>query len=146
MEGGQHQAMLQYTVTLEKVGVNDDMGFVIGMMTGSTATLTLLAARTLEYGAITGEVIAQVAADIRHLTCVTCPNIEVVIVAKNDCLSGGLNKDLKLGMKGSIKFCEKYKKGISCAAGVLLSNLSGDINYLNNSAANSRITPINCGG
>ncbi|MEO1576865.1 MAG: hypothetical protein AAFU65_18105, partial [Pseudomonadota bacterium] len=79
MESGQHQAMAQYSLTLEKVGVNDAMGYVIGALTGSTATMTLYSAKMLEYGQVTPQLIQEVAAGIERLTCVTCPSVKVVV-------------------------------------------------------------------
>ncbi|MEO0425000.1 MAG: hypothetical protein AAF184_21875 [Pseudomonadota bacterium] len=137
MESGQHQAMAQYSVTLEKVGVNDAMGYVLGALTGSTATMTLYSAKMLEYGQVTPQLIAEVAAGIERLTCVTCPSFEVVVSPisasasfESPCFEQtGVGIGTGGGVSGSISFCENYKLGISCAASLMLGTfeVEGDV-------------------
>ena len=152
LESGQHQAMVQYTVTLEKVGVNDAMGYAIGALTGSTATMTLYSAKMLEYGQVTPELIAEVAAGIERLTCVTCPSFEVVVSPlaasasfESTCYEQtGVSIGTGGGVSGSISFCENYKLGISCAASLMLGtfNVEGDVSIGPNLALD--LGPLSC--
>ncbi len=150
LEGGRHQAMVQYTVTLAEIGVNDDMGFVLGLLNGTNATLLLLAAKILEYGQITEAAKQEVAALIEYLTCVTCPSFEVKVSLGadasigNDCFKAGLGTGLEGGVGGSVAFCEKYKKGIACAASVLLNGLEVKAEAGVSGGANTSITPLDC--
>ena len=129
VEGGGHQAMSQYTVTLEEVGVNDDIGYVIGMLTGSTATATLYAAKMIEYGQVTEHLKQEIAQGIESLTCAMCPSIEVRVNVgaaagfETDCLTYTAGFGYAAGVSGGVAFCENYKHGISCAASLMLNGL-----------------------
>ncbi|MEM7083808.1 MAG: hypothetical protein AAF465_13850 [Pseudomonadota bacterium] len=152
MESGQHQAMGQYSLTLEKIGVNDAMGFVIGALTGSTATMTLYSAKMIEYGQVTEQLIAEVAAGIERLTCVTCPSFEVVVspVAASASIGSqcfeesGYSIGTGAGVSGSISFCEKYKLGISCAASLMLGTFEVEGNVGVGPNVNLDLGPLSC--
>ncbi len=150
LEGGQHQAMASYTVTLEKIGLNDDMGFALGLLTGTNATLMLLAAKILEHGQITEAAKKEVAALVEFLTCVTCPSFEVKVSlgagasVGNDCYKKGISTSVEGGVGGSVAFCEKYKEGISCAASVILNGLEVKAEAGVSGGFESSIKPLDC--
>ena len=150
LEGGQHQAMASYTITLERVGLNDDMGFALGLIAGSNATLMLLAAKMLEHGQITEAVKQEVAALIEYITCAICPSFEVKVSLGvdasigNDCYKAGIGTGLEAGVGGSLAFCEKYKKGISCAASLILNGLEVKAEGGVSGGFDSSITPLDC--
>ncbi len=152
LESGQHQAMVQYTVTLEEIGVNDAMGYILGAMVGSTATMTLYSAKMLEYGAVTPELIQEVAAGIEQLTCVTCPSFEVIVspVAASASVSSQCFKETGksigtgVGVSGSIDFCENYKVGISCAASLMLGTFEVDAQASVGSNIKADLGPLSC--
>ncbi len=153
MQSGQHQAMTQYTVTLEEIGVNDAMGYVIGAMVGSTATLTLYSAKMIEYGAVTAQLIQEVAAGIEQLTCVTCPGFKVSVSAlsgsagfSSQCFdSVGAEIDASIGVSGGIDFCENYKRGISCAASLMLGTFEVEENVsISGPSATLDLGPLSC--
>ncbi len=127
MDGGQHQSMSQYTITLEELALNDGTAFVIGGIVGATATLTLYSARMLEYGRMTPNMLEEVARGIESLTCVTCPRYDVRVTAayesstESQCEEkDGVSVGIGRGVTGEISFCENYKRGISCAASLML--------------------------
>ena len=151
LEGGQHQAVASYTVTLERVGLNDDMGFALGLIAGSNATLMLLAAKMLEHGGqITEAVKQEVAALVEYITCAICPSFEVKVSLGvdasigNDCYKAGIGTGVDVGVGGSIAFCEKYKKGIACAASLILNGLEVKAEGGVSGGFDSSITPLDC--
>ena len=62
----------------------------------------------------------------------------------NDCFKAGLGTGLEGGVGGSVAFCEKYKKGIACAASVLLNGLEVKAEAGVSGGANTSITPLDC--
>ncbi len=151
LEGGQHQAMTSYTLTLESVGLNDDMAFALGLIAGTNATLMLLATKMLENGGqITEAVKQEVAALIEYITCAICPAFEVKVSlgvgasVGNDCFKKGIGTGVEAGVGGSIAFCEKYKAGISCAASVILNGLEVKAEGGVSGGFDSSIKPLDC--
>ena len=151
VSGGQHAAMVNYVVTQEEIAVNDTMGYVIGALVGATATTTLYSAKMLEYGQVTPQLLAEVAAGIEQLTCVTCPGIEVKVGAwagasiEATCL-GEHGKGVIAGgmLEAGSAFCENYKSGISCAASVMLGSYEVKANTPGGVGAEINMGPLDC--
>jgi hypothetical protein len=134
MEGGQHQAIAEYTVTSEKVGINDNNAFFLGAIAGSNATMYFVCAKLLETGTVTPELIAAVEAFVKNAACNTmCPakaeaSASAKLVVGDDCFKVDKIKGMRLAMgaKASLKFCSKYNEGFKCASGLILAGLKGN--------------------
>jgi hypothetical protein len=126
MESGEHQGMAEYTVTQEQVGLNSDVGFILGAIVGAQSMLFIISAKMLEYGALTPELLKEAAAWLEGNACVMCPKAEAKagIEAKlgGDCLKLERN----VGMKTGLDFCDRYQDGFKCTAGMLLASLQGE--------------------
>ena len=133
MEGGQHQAMAEYTVTSEKIGINDNNAFFLGAIVGSNTTMFFVCAKLLETGTVTPELIAAVEAYVSNTACNTmCPakaeaSARMKLAVGNDCLKVEKIKGIKtaIGAKAAVKFCSKYNEGFKCASGLILAGLKG---------------------
>ena len=133
MESGQNQGMVEYKLSLERVGLNDKTGFVMGAIVGSTATLWTVAGLILEYGGTTPEMMAAVKKQLEAVLCSSCftgaeaKNVDQVSVSANiGCLEW--KKTVAGGAEGaavSVNFCEQYAKGFKCASGMLLAAMQG---------------------
>lgn len=128
MDDGLHQAMTSYSVNTTRVGLDDDMGFVIGMIIGATGTQFLVAAKILEYGEVTDQLIADVEARIETLKCLSCPKAEASASAGasfgDSCFS--VEKKIEAGVSVSAgSFCAQYVAGMSCASSMILQGLKG---------------------
>lgn len=131
MDDGLHSAMADYSVNTEEIGLNDDTGYVIGLIVGATATETLLAAKVLENGTITPELIADIEKRMEKLQCLSCPEASAKASAGAS-VSAGISgscwefkKEAKAekeaGVEAKVSFCEKYTKGMSCASKLILN-------------------------
>lgn len=123
MDDGLHSAMAEYSVNTEEIGLNEDTGAVIGMIVGAASTETLLAAKVLENGNITPEIVADIEARMKKLKCMSCPEAEAGPSASAT-LSGTCfehKKEAKGIEVKTLSFCEKYTKGMMCASSIILS-------------------------
>jgi len=128
MDDGLHQAMTSYSLNTTRIGLDDDMGFVIGMIIGATGTEFLVAAKMLEYGEVTAQLIADVEARVEALKCLSCPKAEASASAGasfgDSCYK--VEKKVEAGASVSVgSFCEKYVAGMACASSMILSGLKG---------------------
>lgn len=131
MDDGMHQAMVEYTVNTEKIGLNDDTAFVMGLIVGAISTETLIAAKVLEKGAMTAELVADIEKKIAQIKCLSCPEASAKASAgasvsasvSGTCweLKKTLKVEKKAGAKASISFCEKYTEGLTCASRFILN-------------------------
>lgn len=131
MDDGLHTAMADYSVNTEEIGMNDDTGFVMGMIVGAAATETLIAAKVLEYGTMTPELVADIQDRLDKIQCMSCPEASAKASAGasvSASISGNcweLKKEAKAekqyGAEAKISFCENYTKGMSCASGLILN-------------------------
>jgi len=131
MDDGMHSAMVEYSVNTEEIGLNDDTGFVIGLIVGATSTETLIAAKVLEKGAMTPELVADIEKRIAQIQCLSCPEASATASAGASVSAGvsgscwELKKTFKVekaaGAKASISFCEKYTEGLTCASRLILN-------------------------
>jgi hypothetical protein len=133
MESGQNQGMVEYKLSLERVGLDDRSGFVIGAMIGGTATLWTVAGLILEYGGTTPEMMDAVKKQLEAVLCSSCftgaeakgvdqltVRVDVGCLEWKKDLSGSAD-----GVSGSVNFCEEYAKGFQCASGMLLAAMQG---------------------
>ncbi len=135
MEGGQHQALAEYKLTSDKVGLKDDMAFFLGAVVGANSTMFFLCGKLLETGTVTPEIIAAVEAFVKNAACNTmCPakaeaSASAKLVVGADCYKVEKFKGIKMaiGAKASLKFCAKYNEGFKCASGLILANLKGEM-------------------
>lgn len=128
MDDGLHQATASYSINTTEIGLNDNMGYVIGMIVGATSTQFMIAGLMLEYGEITDQLIARVEASLESLKCMSCPSAGASASAGasfgDSCFSVG--KKVEAGVSVSAgSFCEQYVAGMTCAASMILQGLKG---------------------
>lgn len=128
MDDGLHQATASYSINTTEIGLNDNMGYVIGMIIGATGTQFLIAAKILEYGEVTDQLIAEVEARVEALKCLSCPSAGASASAGasfgDSCFSVG--KKIEAGVSVSAgSFCEQYVAGMTCASSMILQGLKG---------------------
>ncbi|HKI61017.1 MAG TPA: transglutaminase domain-containing protein [Mariprofundaceae bacterium] len=131
MDDGLHSAMTEYSVNTEKIGVDGDSAYVIGMIVGATSTETLIAAKVLEHGTMTGELVADIQKRLKKIQCLSCPEASAKASAgasisssiKGTCWEIKKEASIRKEIGGSVKigFCENYTNGMSCAAGLILN-------------------------
>ncbi len=134
MDDGLHQAMTEYSVNTEKIGLDDQTGMVIGAIVGSTTTQILIANKVLEYGEMTAEMASDIMKQIKQLKCMSCPEAKAKVKAA---ASGGEDDDCFIIKKDEgleakpISFCEQYTRGMTCAASDILSGYteSGSVGF-----------------
>jgi hypothetical protein len=134
MEGGQHQAMTEYSVSSQGIALNDKNAYFLGCIVGSNTTMFLVCAKLLETGTVTPELIAAVEAYIENAECNTmCPAEASASAGASVSVGGCYTIDkFKEGMKpaigasASLDFCAKYNEGFKCAAGLILAGLKGE--------------------
>jgi hypothetical protein len=133
MDDGQHQASTNYTLSLERVSLDDRMGFAIGAIVGATGTLFTISALMLEYGSATPEMIAAVEKYVKSIMCNSCASkagasagVSGGVGYGGDCLKWEKQVKQSVGAGVSVSFCEQYQKGFACASGMLLRGLKGE--------------------
>jgi len=130
MESGQHQALAEYSIDMNTIGLNEDTGFVLGCIVGGVTTQIFLVAKLLEYGEVTEELIKEVEAYVERGGCNSAcpPKFEAGSFNESnfagDCFKKGIGEDM--GLKVSLKFCDKYNDGFKCAGGLILNALKGN--------------------
>ena len=132
MEDGQHQGMAEYKLSLERVGLNDKMGWGIGAIVGATGTLFLISAKMLEYGEVTAAMVAEVKKWAEALLCTSCfskaeasTSLSTSVNVAGDCFKKGGPKE-EGGVSVQVSFCEQYEAGFKCTSGLLLAGLLGE--------------------
>ena len=129
MDNGLHAGMAEYTLSSEHIGLNPNMGFVVGMVVGSVSTLFTISALMLEYGESSPAMMKEVENYLKKVLCTSCPKAEAKagasITAQDNCLK--IEKKIEIGAKAEFNFCDKYVKGFKCAAGLLLHGVTGPI-------------------
>lgn len=134
MDGGEHQGMTQYTASGSSIGLNDKMGLAIGAIVGATTTEFMVAGGILKYGGASDEMVAEVEGYISDIMCSTCRSGAGASAAAG---VGGASASLgcfeikkevtgQAGVSVRVPFCESYKKGFDCAAGLLMGGLKGE--------------------
>ena len=133
MDDGQHQASTNYTLSLERVSLDDRMGFAIGAIVGATGTLFTISGLMLEYGAATPAMIQEVEAYVKSIMCSSCASKAGASAGASggvsyggDCLKWEKSIKQKVGASVSVSFCEQYQAGFTCASGMLLRGLKGE--------------------
>lgn len=131
MDDGLHSAMTEYAVNTEKIGVDDDSAYVIGMIVGATSTETLIAAKVLEHGTMTADLVKDIEERLARIQCMSCPEASAKVsagVGVSASVSGNcweikkeLKKEKEAGVSAKIGFCESYTKGMSCASSLILN-------------------------
>lgn len=135
MEGGEHQAMTQYTTTSVNEMLSPAQGFLLGMLNGAVGTHVLLAAGMLKYGQYTQRLKEEVKAQLQYLNCIMCPEAKLEITIGStggasvqiaSCYEFELieNHEISGGVSKSLPFCDWYKKGVSCASSLILEGLT----------------------
>lgn len=125
MEDGGHQAMIENSVNTDKIALNPMTGFVIGGIVGATATHFVIAAKILEYGAVTDEMIGDVEDFLTGLSDASCPGASSTYSASLS-FAGCMKIEAKAGVDAlAMSFCAKYADGFNCASGLLLGGLKG---------------------
>jgi hypothetical protein len=128
MDSGLHAGMAEYTLSSEKVWLNPNMGFALGMVVGADSTLFTISALMLEYGESSPAMIKAVESYLKNVLCHSCPKAEAKagasITDTGYCLKNEVWKKEK-SAKVEINFCAKYVEGFKCAAGLLLHGVSG---------------------
>ncbi len=127
MDDGGHQAMLQYSVSEKEIGLNDNVGFILGMMIGAVTTHFTIAAKILQYGGITERLIKEVEEFLTKSICTPCKagaSAGSSVSISTTCLK--LEKSFNTGASASVSFCEKYQEGFSCAMGLVLKGLKSE--------------------
>lgn len=139
MQDGQHQAMADYTISSEEIGLNDESGQILGMMMGSITTVGTLSALMLKYGSATPELIKELEEFLKQILCNSCiesagvkasvsgPSVSTGSVG-NECYSASKKFGGKVEVGGEIKnsFCEAYGEGFKCSSGLILRVLKNE--------------------
>lgn len=137
MDTGQNQAVTEYSLSTEAVGLNDEMGFYLGCIVGATTIKLFVVAKLLEYGEVTQEMIEEVKAFIENGSCNSMcpPKFEAGVFAEanmaGDCLKKSSVPSLEEpigvggGLKAPLQFCDRYNDGFRCAGGFILEGLTG---------------------
>lgn len=129
MESGQHQAMVEYEIGTEEIGLNPDSGFALGCIVGGTTTQIFVVAKLLEYGEITEELIKEVEKYVEKGACNSAcpPKFEAGAFNEanvaGDCFKKAIGEEI--GVRVSLKFCDRYNDGFKCAGGFILAGLKG---------------------
>ncbi|NND71498.1 MAG: transglutaminase family protein [Rhodothermales bacterium] len=156
MSGGEHQAMAQYQTTSLNRILSPSQGFMLGMLNGAVGTHVLLAAGMLKYGQYTQQLKEEVRAQLQYLNCVMCPDAKIEVSAGStvgvsakvgSCYEFEIleNRDLSYGKSASLPFCSWYKKGVSCAASLILDGLKVTVETEEAEGPSIDITvPYNC--
>ena len=134
MEGGQHQAMAEYSMSSQGIGINDKNAFFLGCIVGANTTMFLVCGKLLETGTVTPELIAAVEAYLENAACNTMCPAEASATAGVSASVGGcytidkFKEGLKptIGASASLDFCAKYNDGFKCAGGLILAGLKGE--------------------
>ncbi|MCJ7837674.1 MAG: hypothetical protein MUP61_00475 [Burkholderiales bacterium] len=127
MDDGRHGAMGEYSIKIELIGLNDDMGAMIGTVVGATTTLILVAAAVLEEGTMTDELVAEIEKSIKKLKCMSCANVgvkaEIKVQTGIQCLDmfDRINVSKAIKAVAKMSFCDKYVKGLSCGSSMVLN-------------------------
>lgn len=126
MDDGLHQAMVDHSITSDRIGLNDHTALTLGMIVGAVATHFRLAAGILEYGEVTEQLIQEIEQTIKDLKCFSCPQAEVKLHLKPQLGDSCWYKSYGVGYTHSgLKFCQSYTDGMSCSAAMILSGLRG---------------------
>jgi len=126
MDDGRHQAMVDYTVDTEEIGLNPNTGMVIGGIVGATSALFVISAKILEYGAVTGAMIDDVESFLKGVSGASCPGASSSIGASVSFGGDCLKKGVEAGVGAGVNFCAKYADGFNCTAGLILGALKGE--------------------
>jgi hypothetical protein len=132
MEDGQHQSSTNYTISLSKVGLDDDSGFAIGGIIGANSTLFVISGLMIKYGETSAAMISEVEKYVKSIMCSSCVSKAGAsagasggVSAGNDCFSIEKKVEAEINVGAKVSFCESYQKGFSCASGLLLQGLRG---------------------
>ncbi|MGB5174292.1 MAG: transglutaminase domain-containing protein [Thermoanaerobaculia bacterium] len=133
LDSGQHQAVVEYSISLKEIGLNEDTAFALGLIKGAEETLWLLAEKILRYGEITAELLKEVEEHLKKLAtaiaCGFCPKLEYNLSAgikiTQGCWEWKKSKDLAKASVGA-DFCSSFLDGFNCASGMILAGLKGD--------------------
>lgn len=131
MEDGQHQAMGEYGLSLDKVGLNDKSGKAIGTLVGAVTTMGTLSALMLEYGSITPQLVAELKSFVESIMCTSCfggvegkVSQSLSVSIGEECMSHDFFK-AEAKVEAKVHFCESYHEGFKCASGLILAMLEG---------------------
>ncbi|GAB3023548.1 transglutaminase domain-containing protein [Bowmanella dokdonensis] len=124
MDDGLHQAMVDYSLNVEHLGLNDETGRAIGVIIGATSTQFLLISGILEQGTVTAGLLKQVEKTISDLKCLSCPEFSAKVGVKAQVGDSCFSTSKAAGRATSgIGFCQKYADGFGCAASLILHGL-----------------------
>jgi len=126
MDDGRHQAMIEYTVDTEEIGLNPMTGMVVGGIVGATSALFVIAAKILEYGVVTDAMIDDVERFLKGVSGGSCPGTSKSIGAGVSFGGDCLKKGVAAGVGAGVNFCAKYADGFNCTAGLILGALKGE--------------------
>lgn len=128
MESGEHQGVAEYTLSTEKVGLDDDTGRMIGSLVGSITTMGTLSALLLKHGTVTPVLIEELKAAVQSIMCVMCFNKieakvgrEIKLSIGDECFKQEFKK--QIGVEAKIGFCDNYIEGFKCATGIIYAAL-----------------------
>lgn len=128
MDNGLHAGMAEYTMSTTKISLDPRMGFVVGMIVGADSTLFTISGLMIKHGQVTAALIKEAKDYIQSVLCSSCPKAEAKASASisvgGDCLKW--EKQVSVGAQASIDFCDQYLNGFKCAAGLLMSGLTGE--------------------
>jgi len=140
MDDGLHQAMTDYSLNVEHLGLNDETGRAIGVIVGATSTQILLVSGILEHGTITKELLVDVEKTINDIKCLSCPEFSIKVGAKAQVGDSCFYTSKAAGVANSgIGFCQKYADGFGCAASLILHGLRDEMGIKQKDLVN--ITP-----
>ena len=127
MDNGLHAAMSEYTMSSHRISLHPKMGFMIGMIVGADSTLFSISGLMIKHGQVTPAMIKEVDDYLKKVMCSSCPKAEAKVGGSislgGDCLKIEAKKAIGAAVK--IDFCDEYINGFKCAAGLLMSGLTG---------------------
>lgn len=128
MDSGLHQAVIQRTI-LETTGMlHDDMGLVIGAITGCVDTHWVLFTLILKYGELNKAALQEAKNYMKTIGSYLCPEFDAtdgigvgVSVELEDCWKEEIGIGFHGGLKIDMGWCAKFAKGFKCASTSILN-------------------------
>jgi len=132
LDSGLHQAVLERTILDKKGMLHDDMGLVIGAITGCVDTYWVLSALILKHGKLDKAALEEAKAYMKNIGNYLCPELDKTVeggagvsvtIEIEDCWKKeiGIGIGYSAGVKIDQGWCAKFTKGFKCASTSILN-------------------------